>query len=409
MSDETKKPLGRRKFLIRAAAVAGVGAAGLAGYKLVRRWKDRGYVDSTAAIGGKRRLGRTGLMVSPVGIGAGDLGAPELLVRAAEKDLNYLDTSVCYGQSEDIIGRALREHPGLRDKLIIATKWDAGALSPKEKMLESLDKSLKRLGVDVIDIMQIHWLGGGHMKDDTGFNRLDNAALYEAMAEAKKSGKVRFFGATSHDGKRSEILQHAIAKGSFDTILVKMNYLDFEGARIPALLQKAKEADVGVVVMKSQADGGHLPAGFEGNKWNIFQANLRWVLQQDIACVVHSGIGSDPHMQDLAVGASSETLTRAEADLLDRYAAALSPEYCRGCGDICEGACPESIAIASVLHFTMYEKRYGRSEQARHLYGALPAEKRWSETCLDCDRCAAACPFGLEVPARITEAKDLLG
>jgi uncharacterized protein len=409
MSDEQKKPLNRRKFLIRAAAVAGVGAAGLVGYKLVRRYKNRGHVDPTAVVGGKRRLGRTGLMVSPVGIGAGDLGDPQLLVRAAEKNINYLDTSVCYGQSEDIIGRALRESPGLRDKLILATKWDAGALSPKEKMLESLDKSLKRLGVDVIDIMQIHWLGGGHMKDDTGFNRLDNPALYEAMAEAKKSGKVRFFGATSHDGKRSEILQHAIDKGSFDMLLVKMNYLDFEGARMPALLKKAKEADVGVVVMKSQADGGNVPAGFEGSQWNIFQANLRWVLQQDVACVVHSGIGSDPHMQDLAIGASSETLSQAEADLLERYAAALSPEYCRGCGDTCQSACPESIAIASVLHYTMYEKRYGRTELARHLYGALPAGERWSETCLDCNRCAEACPFGLEVPARITEAKTLLG
>src|SRR5678815_1552343 len=98
--------------------------------------------------------------------------------------------------------------------------------------------------------MQLHWLGGGHKDPDDGFNRLDNDELYRAMEEAKKSGKVRFFGATSHAGLRSKILRHAIDKGAFDMLLVKMNVLDYESADLPALLARAKEKNVGVVVMK---------------------------------------------------------------------------------------------------------------------------------------------------------------
>jgi len=406
----------RRRFLLGAAAV-GAGAAGAAalahfvpGESPAQASDDHPGV---LAPGGKatlfRKLGRTGLNVAAVGVGAGSISDPALLARAADKGINYVDTAVCYGDSEEVIGRAFQQNPGLRKKLLLATKWDAGATMPKDRILASLDRSLKRLGTDVIDVMQIHWLGGGHLKDDTGFNRLDNAALYEAMQDAKKAGKVRFFGATSHDGNRSKILQYAIDKGVFDVLLIKMNLLDYDKADIPALLQKAKAKDIGVVVMKSQPEGGHVPPGFEKSKLSIYQANLRWVLDHDVACVVHSGIGTDAHVQDLAIGAAQSKLTEGDREMLDEYATALSPEYCRGCGATCEAACPEGVSIGHVLHFRMYDRRMGQNAYARELYRELPEKARWSETCLDCTRCLDACPHGVDAPGRLLDARKRLG
>src|SRR5262249_2245082 len=161
----------------------------------------------------------------------------------------------------------------LRQKYIVATKWDPGRATTKAEMLASLDKSLMRLGVDVIDIMQLHWLGGGHVVPDDGFNRLDNPEIRAAMEEAKKSGQVGFFGATSHDGNRSRILMHAIDQGIYDMLLVKMNVLDHESAGMPALLAKAKANNVGIVVMKSQPGGDRVPVEYEQSKWSVFQAN----------------------------------------------------------------------------------------------------------------------------------------
>src|SRR5262249_20424270 len=152
-----------------------------------------------------------------------------------------------------------------------------------------------------------------------------NPELYEAMEIAKSKGKVRFFGATSHDKHRGKILEHAIDKGAFDVLLVKMNVLDFESAGIPSLLAKAKAKNVGVVAMKSQPGGGAIPQGYESTQLNIYQSNLRWTLEHDIACVVHSGIGTDPGVQDLAVGAVQERFGANDAHLLDGYARALSP------------------------------------------------------------------------------------
>jgi predicted aldo/keto reductase-like oxidoreductase len=399
--------------------LAGVtaGAGGLVAYALrprrgaTRVWGDReAFVAPSGEVTQRRRLGRTGLDISVVAIGAGGLDGTAPLHRAVAKGMNYVDTSCCYGKggSETVIGNALREDAGLRKKLLIATKWDAGALMPKSRMLASLDDSLRRMGTDYVDVMQIHQLGD-HLPNDDGFARLDNPELYLAMEEAKKAGKVRFFGATGHTGNRNAILSHAIDKGVFDMILVKMNVLDFETAGVPALLAKAKAKDVGVVVMKSQPNGGMIPKGFEKSKFNVYQANLRWALAQDIAAVVHSGIGTDPKVQDWAVGAAHDTFTENDGEVLERYATAMSPEYCRGCAGECTSACPDGIAVPGVLRAVMYDRYYRWPEQAREAYGEIDAAKRWSERCLSCQACDAACPYGVDASGRVNEAHQNFG
>jgi predicted aldo/keto reductase-like oxidoreductase len=413
----------RRRLLLYGLAGTTTVAAGVIG---LDQWRTRHgghpsilardrapFLSPTGTVVRRRRLGRTGLQVSVVGIGAGGLEGTGPIHRAVDKGINYLDTSACYGNggSENIIGRAFRESPALRDKIVLATKWDAGARMPKERILQSLDESLKRMGTDRVDIMQIHNLGDHH-PDDDGFSRLDNPELYAAMDAAKAAGKVRFFGATGHTGNRSAILTHAIDKGSFDMILVKMNRLDFESADVPKLLRHAKEKDVGVVAMKSQPNGGMMPPGFEHSKWNVYQANLRWVLSQEIACVVHSGIGTDEGVQDAAAGAVHDELTWNEPrdrELLEEYATALSPHYCRACADAaCIAACPEEVAIPTVLRAVMYERHYGWHDEARATYRAFEGSN-WSDRCTSCSQCDTACPYGVDASARVREARARLG
>ena len=158
---EAKRRVPRRKLLLYGAAGLTAGAAAVAGgLALYRRRsiagapivEDRpGLADPKAVVSERRRLGRTGLEISVVGIGAGALAGPEPIVRAVDKGMNYIDTAICYGDSEKVIRRALKSSPGLRDKLVIATKWDPGVSSTKDEILASLDKSLGRLGVDHVD------------------------------------------------------------------------------------------------------------------------------------------------------------------------------------------------------------------------------------------------------------------
>lgn len=399
----------RRKFLYAAGAV-GAGAAGLGVYYATRRVPPAAMTVDPEDRGFYRRLGKTDLKVSAIGIGAGGIGDPEILKRAVDSGLNFIDTSICYGDSELVIAEALQKHKEIRDKLIIATKWDVTQSMTKAKILESLDESLKRLGVEHIDIMQLHWLGGGHVNGDNGYNRLDNENLYAAMDEARKSGKAKFFGATSHDAKRTPILKHAIAKDAFDMLLVKMNFLDWEGAAMPTLMEEARKADVGIVAMKSQPSGGKMPDGFEKKKWSVYQANLRWCLDQPgVACVVESGVGEDPEKQDAAIEAARQPLAAADRDLLEQWATAMSPLYCRGCDDLCGEACPEGIQIAAVNQFVMYQRDYDWPERARRHYERLPPAERWSERCATCDACTEACPYGYDAAGGVRAARRLIG
>src|SRR5262249_26071733 len=102
-----------------------------------------------------------------------------------------------------------------------------------------------------------------------------------------------------------------------------------------------------------------------------------------------------------------EKLGRADAELLDGYARALSPEYCRSCG-VCEAACPDGVRVGSVLQFAMYAKQYGWEERARAHYAALPPRERWSDACTSCRACNDACPHSVDAQGRVLEARRIL-
>lgn len=104
----------------------------------------------------KVRLGRTGLMVSRVGMGGIPIQRPpfdeavRIVEKAIDLGVNFFDTSIGYGDSELRIGKAIE---GRRDEVILATK---GSWRSKERANETIEGSLKRLNVDHIDIWQFH-------------------------------------------------------------------------------------------------------------------------------------------------------------------------------------------------------------------------------------------------------------
>lgn len=157
------------------------------------------------------KLGRTGLDVSPVAIGAMTYGEPDrghpvwslgeedsrpLIKHALESGINFFDTSnlYSYGSSEEILGRALKDFAN-RDDVVITTKVrhamrpgspNGGGLSRKAIMSE-IDHSLRRLGTDYVDVYMIH-----RLDSDTPFEE-----TLEALDDVVKSGKARYLGASS--------------------------------------------------------------------------------------------------------------------------------------------------------------------------------------------------------------------
>ena len=148
----------------------------------------------------RRRLGASDLRVSPIGLGcmslsgiygAADDAQSEALIRAAvERGVEHLDTADMYGwgHNEDVVGRAIR---GIRDKVILATKFGQvkregganGVDGRPEYVKQACEASLKRLGVDVIDLYYQHRVDPTPIEETIG-----------AMADLVKSGKVRYLG-----------------------------------------------------------------------------------------------------------------------------------------------------------------------------------------------------------------------
>ena len=207
-----------------------------------------------------RKLGRTGLEVSVMGIGTGgpsqfgqNTGVPEaevvaLVRRALELGINFFDSSAVYGESESRLGRALRDVP--REDYILATKFqpmkDGEVVSPGT-VVESVERSLKRLQVDVIDIMQFH----GVKPDD--YERVMEGLL-PTVQKLQEQGKFRFMGISETYGQdpHHQTVPRVLEEGVFDAVMVGYNLLS-PGAE--ELLPACQEKEVGVICMVAVRKG----------------------------------------------------------------------------------------------------------------------------------------------------------
>lgn len=213
----------------------------------------------------RRPLGRTGLQVSEIGFGALEIGrdwAPDvnpdgshrhLTFEEAERVLhgildlgiNLIDTAPAYWHSEEYIGRALA---GRRDDYVLATKVGEHC-DPEngsrydysyEATLEFIDRSLKRLRTDRIDLIQIH---------SASMEVLERGETLRAMEQARQAGKVRSIGMSGHV---AECLR-AVELGGYDSVQVPYNLVNRQAEE--RLLPLALERGVGVLVMRPLAGG----------------------------------------------------------------------------------------------------------------------------------------------------------
>jgi predicted aldo/keto reductase-like oxidoreductase len=212
----------------------------------------------------RRELGRTGEHVSIVGLGGYHLGIPteqesiKLVRMALDHGMNFLDNCWDYngGESERRMGKALRN--GYRQKAFLMTKLDGRTAASTRQQLE---QSMQRLGVDVVDLVQIHEV----IRPDDPERCFAPGGTIEALTAARKAGKLRFIGFTGH--KDPDIHRHMLDVARqhgfrFDTVQMPINVLDahyrsFQRNVIPVALQDG----TGVLGMKPMGAGLILESG----------------------------------------------------------------------------------------------------------------------------------------------------
>ena len=197
-----------------------------------------------------RRLGKTGLMVSPLGFGGSEIGYEEvaqatvsqLLNEALDAGLNVIDTAECYRGSEELIGKAVAHR---RREFYLFTKvghmdgWSNPANWSKAGVLASLERSLRRLKTDHVDLAQLH---------SCDRETLQRGECIEGLVEAQKRGYTRFLG---YSGDGEDALE-ALKSGRFDTLQTSVNLADQQALSL--LLPVALELNVGVIAKRPVAN-----------------------------------------------------------------------------------------------------------------------------------------------------------
>ncbi|MGO8860764.1 MAG: aldo/keto reductase [Acidimicrobiales bacterium] len=166
-------------------------------------------------------FGRTGHCSSRVLFGAAALGrmrqdqADAVLDTLLEFGVNHIDTAAAYGESELRIAPWLTRH---RDRFFVATKTDHRT-GPDAR--SSLERSLTRLGVDRVDLIQLHNL----VEEEEWRTALGPNGAVEALVRARDEGLVRFIGVTGHGLRIAGMHLRSIERFDFDSVLLPCNFV----------------------------------------------------------------------------------------------------------------------------------------------------------------------------------------
>jgi len=229
--------------------------------------------------------------------------------------------------------------------------------------------------------------------------------MIEAQQVAKKLGKIRFAGVSTHSGQQ-QLLPWMAQKGVFDVALVAYNF-SMDPGMTQAIATVAK-AGIGVVGMKVMAGGSHnrpgTPLAGKMTQPGAMLSALKWVVNQpNITTTVPSMTDMDQLDENLK--AMAAPLTTGDAKILAAHLEMIRPLYCRLCGE-CDGACQKGLPVADVLRCLTYAEGYGQFALGRERFQELSKEQV-AVRCGDCSECTVACPHGVKVQDRVTRAQEL--
>ena len=216
----------------------------------------------------KNILGKTKFQISPLGIGLSEIGselsinddkkASELLNFSLDNGINFLDTASCYGVSEELIGKTVSHR---RDEYYIASKAGhangnlSGSDWSYETIKDSIDRSLKRLKIEYLDLIQLH---------SCDINTLKNGECITAVQDAQKEGKARFIGYSGDN----DAAHWAVNSNIFSTLQTSFNIVE-QRARTTGLLEKAKNNNMGIIIKRPIAGGSWNKASSKNSEQKI--------------------------------------------------------------------------------------------------------------------------------------------
>lgn len=327
-------------------------------------------------------LGKTGLRISRMGFGGIPIqridaeGTKKLIRYLRDNGINYIDTARGYTVSEEYLGYALQ---GIRQDFVLATKTYART---KEAMATEIDRSLKNLRTDYIDLYQVHNPSAQEL--DTV---LAPGGALEALTEAKAAGKIGHIGITLHP---VDLFRRAVDLDWVETIMFPYSIVETQAQE---LIDVCARRNIGFIDMKPLAGGAIDDADLA----------LRFVAQNKSVSVVIPGMATiEEAKQNLAAMENIRPLTDQELLKIQKIRDDLGTQFCRRC-NYC-APCTAGMSIYTQFLLEGYYSRYNLQDWAKARYDAQ--EKKASD-CIDCGVCESRCPYQLPIRKMLKNVCDI--
>jgi predicted aldo/keto reductase-like oxidoreductase len=380
----SSKKIGRRRFIKGASStVLGLAAFPFGNVNL-------SFANTEKAVTPQYlTLGKTGLKVTAVSMGAGKCSEPTVLHHAFNLGVNFYDTANSYmaGRNEEMVGKVFRRR---REKVLIQTKINFQSAEREDR--RSVETSLRRLRTDYVDVLLAHSLKTpGEVSDP---------ALVEFLQTMKKEGKARFTGFSSHTDMAA-LLREAAKDNVHDVALVSYNFTCSN--ELKEAVASAAKSGIGIVAMKTQA-GGYKAKDMGG--LSPHQAALKYVLMDQHVTAAVLGVTTIEQLEECAA-VMGTALSEKDLDALKLYQSHLQGRICTMCGG-CIGQCPRGVAHGDLLRAIMYHDGYKDDKLAKAVLRTRGALHKISQ-CSECSSCAVTCRRGLNIHAQLKAVHRMFG
>jgi predicted aldo/keto reductase-like oxidoreductase len=349
-----------------------------------------------------RDLGKTGLKVPVISLGAGGSNSPQFIKAVHEAGVKLFFSATYYGEgnNEKMLGDALKGIP--RDSFLVGTAAlprgvdNANGVYTKESTYDSLIKtvenSLTRFGMDHMDILLLPFAA----KRESVFFE----PLLRAMEDLKKQGKTRFIGIASHSLADEALIAAADTK-IYDLAMISYNFKEDNNRKLEDAIVYAGKAGLGILAMKTQA----------GSYWDKerkepinSQSTLRWVLKNPYVSSVVSGMSQFEELQqNIALMKNLKYTEQDRKDLRLTLQADPAGLYCRQCLE-CVPQCPHHLDIPTLMRSYMYAYGYKNFGQAK---AAMQKVDLSAKYCNLCESCQVQCTAGFDVQNKVRDIARL--
>ena len=217
---------------------------------------------------------------------------------AFDMGVNFVDTGRGYtgGKNEEMIGKTLE---GIRQKIIIQTKFSTRIINDRKKLDQSLSESLKALRTDYIDILMMHGA--------SSVDQLFSGVVMEFLQSAKKSGKIRFYGFSSHKN-HIELLKATTDRPFYDVCMVPYNHSgsykhhyykgvesEWDSEKQGKNISAAATKGIGIIAMKTCSAG---PYKGPGQSIASYANGLKWILKNPHICSMAVAMASFEQVEE---------------------------------------------------------------------------------------------------------------